>query len=64
MGIALLHKTFPLLGRTLLTVNYINRNANDRKGSVLEGRIQGMVAQPNSERGEFAQPNSEISKLP
>lgn len=58
MGTALLHKTFPLLGRTLLTVKYINRNPNDRKGSVLENRIQGMVAKPNSGRGAVSFPEN------
>ena len=58
LGTALLHKTFPLLGRTLLTAKYINRNPNDRKGSVLEDRIQGMVAQPNSGRGAVSFPEN------
>ena len=58
MGTALLHKTFPVLGRTLLTVKYINRNPNDRKGSVLEDRIQGMVAKPNSGRGAVSFPEN------
>lgn len=51
LGTALLHKTFPLLGRTLLTVKYINRNPKWQKGSVLRTEFKGMVAKPNSGRG-------------
>lgn len=43
LGTALLHKTFPLLGRTLLTVNYINRNPNGREGTEFKEWLHNQI---------------------